>query len=211
MKVLFHAAAIALVLISGAFAQKTNKENEVRDRGQTPLADETQTLDRGRLGRQAAIPAGALTLHGMLVDASCPDRSSGNLAQGPEKRNLVPAQPAPTNNGGVSSHGVTVDSKTIQTERADVMPHQVPDMRSRAMDPTCAITASTRGLAMLLDNGRLLNLDEGGNTLALQQIDGSASGRAMLNGSAPGLKPHAVIVGTIHGDRLTVNKIVRME
>ena len=204
-------AAVFSLSLAIAPAQKTNTENQVRDRGQTRTADESQSFDRGHLGRQPAIASKPVTVRGMLVDASCVDRSAANLFQTPQSPNSPPAQPASTNRGGVSSHGVSVNGSTAQSERADVMAHQVADMRARAYDPTCAVTGSTRGLAFLTGDGRLLNLDEGGNTLALDRLDSSAAGRAMLNGTGPSLKPKLTAEGTIHGDRLIVSRIVRLE
>ncbi len=212
MRTTISGIALSSILIFSAAAQTTSKENQVRDRGRTPTADDTQTLDRGRLGRQAAIPSHPLTLHGLLVDASCLDRSSTNLAEPPETPNLAPAQPRnASNGGGVAAHGVQVDAQTAQAERTDVMEHQVPDLRTRVNDPTCAITGSTRALALLLDNGRLLNLNEGGNTLALEKIQSSPAGRALLAGTGPALKPKLTVQGIIHGDRVEVSKILKME
>jgi len=90
-----------------------------------------------------------------------------------------------------------------------VMQHQVADLRARAGDLTCAITGATKAFAILLDDGRLLNLDEAGNTLALEAIQSSSAGRAMLNGNGPALKPKVTVKGIIHGDRLLVSQIVR--
>ena len=71
---------IVLFALSAA-AQSGANANMVRDRGSTRPSDQTQTLDRGRLGHQDAMPPGPLTFTGMLVDAGCRDRSSLNLRQ----------------------------------------------------------------------------------------------------------------------------------
>src|SRR5579884_1150960 len=92
-------------------------------------------------------------LHGTLLDAGCRDRSSMNLRAAPQKFTpAVPVQPA------TSSSGVSVDSKTANAERADVVMHQVPDLATRQEDPSCAITGGTRAYAVLLDDGKLLDL-----------------------------------------------------
>ncbi len=212
MNAAIRTSLLGTALVCAMLAQKTSNENQVRDRGRTPTADDTQTLDRGRMGRQGAVPAKPLTLHGLLVDASCLDRSTANLSQPPANSGTAAAQTANrSDNGGVAAHGVNVDSKTLDSERADAMEHQVPDLRSRMSDPSCAVTGNTRGLALLTDNGRLLNLNEGGNTMAIEKIQGSPAGRAMISGTGPALKPKATVVGIIHGDRLEVSKIVKME
>jgi hypothetical protein len=110
----------------------------------------------------------------------------------------------------VSAAGVTVDADTLQKERSDIMAHQVPDLRMRQPDATCAITGGTRSFAVLMDNGRLLNLDEGGNTLATQSLLADPEGRALYNGTGPAVKPRVVIQGRIHGDKLIVDQVVRM-
>lgn len=212
---------LPLVFLSVAlFAQtdqKTNKENMVRDRGQTRVQDNRETMTRGRVGSQEMMPQNELTLGGVLVDASCEDRSAANLRAHPVPLAAqLPAQPStaqqnnPPKQGSVTAGGITVDAATIERERADIMAHQVPDMLTRQEDPTCAITASTRGYALLMDNGRLLNLDEGGNTLATAGVLADARGRAMLNGQAPGIKPRAVVKGWVYGDRVVVDTIPKL-
>jgi hypothetical protein len=193
-----------ILLVTCAFAQKPGaNENMIRDRGQTRPADQTQTLDRGRLGHQDVMPPGPLTLTGILVDASCRDRSSQNLGNPP--RALEPFSPAPE--AAVSAKGITVDLKTLQDERSGIMEHQEADLVGRQPDPTCAITGNTHAFALLMDNGRLLDLGEGGNTLASVAIHSSAAGRALLAGSGGGLKPRVTIEGSIRGDRLLVDKL----
>lgn len=191
--VLFASAALAQL------DQKTNKENMVHDRGQTPVRRESAPV----------------TVTGMLFDAGCRDRSSLNLSSAPES--LAAAMPVETpaesseaakNSGGAaSSHGISVDAKTLQAERADVVIHQVPDLTTRQADPSCAVTGGTSGYAVRLDDGRILNLDEGGNTLAADAVVGSKDGRAMLNGAAYGFKPRVKVAGHVRGDRLIVDQI----
>jgi hypothetical protein len=190
-------------------AQKTSRENQVRDRGQT-TTDDSRALDGGIEGRVHGLSAKPLTLHGMLVDAACLDRSRANLTQ-PAQPPDLPAGEAGSRGSGVQAHGIAVESETVRNERADAMAHQVPDMRTRISDPSCGITANTSGLAMLLSNGRLVNLDEGGNTLVLERIGGSAAGQAMLNGTGSALKPRADIKGTLQGDRLQVSKVLKID
>jgi hypothetical protein len=184
-----------------AMAQTASHENMVTDRGRTRPADETQTLDRGRLGRHGAMPPGPVMWNGTLVDAGCRDRSSLNLDRAPKPGPAPVAQPAAT------PHGITVDPSTLDAERADIMPHQVPDLISRQPDPACAITGDTRAFALLLDSGRLVDLDEGGNTFAGEAVQASAAGRAMLAGFGPGLKPRVAIEGRLRGDRLLVERL----
>ena len=213
-----------LVLVCFAFVlcaqtdQKTNTQNMVRDRGQTRVPNSSQVMTRGRLGTQSGPPVAETTVTGILIDASCEDRSALNLRSQPESLAAeLPAQPPnalqgnPPRQGAVSAHGITVDARTIAREHADIAPHQVPDMLTRQEDPTCAITAATRGYAMFTRTGRLLNLDEGGNTFASAAVLANPRGRAMLNGQAPGVKPRAEIKGWILGDRLIVDSILQMQ
>jgi hypothetical protein len=212
MKTRIHAAAMGVLLAAAAAGQKTSSENQVRDRGQTRTQDETQTLDRGRLGRQEAMPSKPLTLHGILVDGSCMDRTAANLSRPPHPPVMPPAQgSAGSGSGGISASGIAVDGSTLERERSDVTIHQVPDLRSRISDSACSVTGNTFGYAILTDNGRLLVLDEGGNTLVGERVQSSRAGRAMLNGTGTPLKPRATIRGTIHGDRLIVSKILNLE
>jgi hypothetical protein len=171
-------------------------------RGQAPRPD--QPLTWARIGRQGPIQREPLTVSGILVDASCDDRSALTLRQPPE---LAPAPQPRQSPGGVSAAGVTVGAKTLERERSDVMAHQVPDLRMRQPDPTCAITGGTFAYALLTDNGQLLNLNGGGNTLAAQFLHASADGRALLNGYGPAVKPRVVIQGRIRRVRLIVEKI----
>jgi hypothetical protein len=212
MDTIRKAAGLLAILAAGAFAQGTSNENQVRDRGQTRTADETQTLARGRIGTQDAVPNQPLTLHGLLVEADCRDRSTRNLRQPPQNPEIAGAPEsaaagAAQSANGRSSHGVSVDSSTLDAERSDAMQHQVPDLRARQRDTTCAITGTTRLFALLMDNGRLLNLDEGGNTKAIQAVQANPAGRKMLNGMGPAIKPKVTITGRIHGDRAVVDRL----
>jgi hypothetical protein len=122
------------------------------------LAAQDQSWTRGRLGAPAPRPGKLTTLEGILLDASCSDRSA---------------------------------------------PAHSPDR-------LCAITRATRGFALLTKDGRLLNLNEGGNTLAVHALHANPAGRAMLNGTGGGIKPPVTLRGRIHGDRVIVEKIVKL-
>jgi hypothetical protein len=201
---------LAFVLLSATlFAQRTANENMVHQRGQTPVQDERETMTRGRIGSQVMMPMGQVAVSGILVDASCEDRTSLNLRSRPLP--LPSVKPAPPSSGAVSAGGVSVDARTIENERADVAAHLVPDIVARQEDPSCAVTSATHGYAVLMDNGRLLNLDEGGNTLATQAIQSIAAGRAMLNGQGPGIKPRIDVKGWILDDKVIVDTIAKIQ
>ena len=53
----------------------------------------------------------------------------------------------------------------------------------------------------------MLNLDDGGNTFANEAVQGSAAGRAMMNGNGGGFKPRAVIKGRIRADKVVVQTL----
>jgi hypothetical protein len=206
------AAPLALAALTAA----AQNANEVKDRGATPVQSG---------------PAPPVVLYGTLVDAGCRNRTALNLKQAPETfAAAAPAQtaadaqsgaqartaqgyqnpsaPSQQPNTQVSVNGVTVDPKTLAAERHDVLEHQVPDLRSRQMDPTCAITGATHSFALVLtDNGRMLNLDEGGNTFANEAVQGSPDGRTMMSGNGGGFKPAAVVKGNIHADRVVVQSL----
>lgn len=197
MERIVRTCVLILSAASLVFAQKTAKENMTYDRGRTPVARGTNPL----------------TLEGVLVDASCKDRSRANLTTPPESLSAaMPVQPTAASgssggNGGVSAQGVSVDAKTVAAERGDVLEHQAKDLATRQFDPTCAVTGGTSAYAVLLSNGRLLDLDEGGNTLASEAVLQSANGRAMLNGNAYGFKPQVKLTGRVRGDRIIVTQL----
>jgi len=191
-----------VLLTAYALAQSASHEQMVTDRDQTRPADETQTLDRGRPAHKE-LP-GSLTWNGTLVDAGCRDRTNLNLHQAPEPGPAPVPSAQPANE--ISAHGITVNRKTLAAERSDITPHQVPDMISREADPTCAITGGTRAFALLLDSGRLVNLNEGGNTLAIEALQSSAAGWALLAGTGAGLKPRVTVEGRLRDDRILVDK-----
>jgi hypothetical protein len=154
------------------------------------------------------------TVQGTLIDAGCSDRSLWNMTRPPEApAAAMPAPPSPQAKQGTKgaqatqSEGVTLDSKTAGTERQDITPVMNPEAPSRQSDPTCAIKANTRAFAVLLGNGRLLDLDEGGNTFAALAVQHSPQGRALINGRGPGFKPRVSVVGVIEGDRLFTDDV----
>jgi hypothetical protein len=169
-----------------------NNENQYRQRGQTRPADESQSWTRGRLGTQKPIPEKSAEHTGILIDASCDDRTALNLSRAPEQPDLAPS-PGPSRPKG-----------------SGTPPAGAPDVVARQPDRSCSITGSTRGYALLTPEGRLLNLDEGGNTFVTQALPSNPAGRAMLNGSGPGLKPQATLRGRVQGDRLIVEKILKL-
>ncbi len=205
--------AIPLALF--AFAAAAQNSNEIRDRGATRLYTG---------------PAPLVTLYGTLVDGGCRNRTAINMSlaslpftaaapaesaaeaqSGAQMRSgqgyQNAAQPAQQQNPQTSAYGVTVDSKTLAVERSDVLEHQVPDLHSRQMDPTCAITGATHSFAIMLKEGRMLNLDDGGDTFANEAVQGSAGGRAMLNGNGGGFKPSVVIKGRMRADKVVVQSL----
>lgn len=199
--------SVSLLVAASLFAQghektpkapdRPNNENQYRQRGQTRPADESQSWTRGRLGTQKPIPERSAEHTGILIDASCDDRTALNLSRAPEQPDL--ARPPSPN-----------ESKGSGSPPADALAHQTPDLIARQPDRSCSITGSTRGYALLTPDGRLLNLDEGGNTFVTQALFSNPAGRAMLNGSGPGLKPEVTLRGRVQGDRLIVEKILKL-
>jgi len=159
-------------------------------------------------GEAPSAPASA-TLRGILIDAGCRDLSRYNLRLAPQ---ALPAAPKENENKtaaatGSSASGITVDARTLDAERTDVMPHQFADLLARQSDPTCAIKGSTRAYALLLPDGRVADLDEGGNTYADVAVKADAQGRAMLAGQGPGFKPAVAVTGRIQGSRIVASEV----
>lgn len=141
---------------------------------------------------------------GILIDGSCRDRSTMNLKAPPA---ASPAVAPGSNTGAVSASGITVDAQTIQSERADILPHLVPDIRARQTDPACAVTGTTRAFAVWLDNGKLVDFGEGGNTIMLEAVQSTPAGREMLNGARPGLKLRVELEGKILNGQMRVDSV----
>jgi hypothetical protein len=209
---------ILLTLCAAAAAQVIPPNSRDSDRGVTPTQRPSQTMDRGRMGTETAVESKPFLWRGILVDAGCQDRSLTNLKRA---ASLAPAAPpdksssdkadtpkgAAARNGAVNDKGVKVDSSTVRAERAIPMETRTPDHLTREMDPSCALTAQTKAFALLLPNGTLLNLDEGGNTMAYEAFQSSPQGQAILNGRGNAEKPHATIKGTRRGDQLEVQTV----
>jgi hypothetical protein len=185
-----------LVVLAASLAgqDKHSAENQNRQRGQTHPPDESQSWTRGRLGAQQPIPGKMMDVSGTLIDAACEDRTALNLHRPPEQPNLATGD----------------RSAPATTPPGDALAHQTPDMVSRQPDRSCAVTGATRGFSLLTPEGRLLNLDEGGNTFVLQALQSNAAGRAMLNGTGPALKPRITLRGRVRGDRFIVDRIVKL-
>ncbi|MGA2272942.1 MAG: hypothetical protein ABSH00_05265 [Bryobacteraceae bacterium] len=158
--------------------------------------------------RAAAPPETPALLRGILIDAACRDFSRYNLRLSPQAL-PAPAKESDTKaaGGGTTASGITVDARTLDAERTDVMPHQIADLVSRQSDPTCAIKGDTHAYALLLPDGRVADLDEGGNTFADAAVKADLQGRAMLAGQGPGLKPTVVVTGHVHGSRIVASAV----
>jgi hypothetical protein len=194
--ILLAATALVAQEHSPQVQDRNSNRNQDHQRGQSHPPDESQSWTRGRLGAQGPLPGRLATLNGILIDASCQDRTAFNLRKPPEPPNLAmppnaeraaPAAKAP-------AHGEGHETAHVHAES----------------DRSCAVTGGTRGFAILTTEGRLLNLDEGGNTLVVQGLHATPEGRAMLNGTGPGIKPQASLRGRVHGDRLIVDRIVKL-
>lgn len=187
---------------------RTSHENMVRDRGQTPTQGPRLTLDRGRFGSEASVPLDPATWTGVLVDAGCNNRDA--FALGAPAAGHVAVEPGATGEKAGAAKGITVSGKTLASERSDVLPILAPDVAFGSMDPACAVTGSTRGFAVYLSNGVLKNLDEGGNTKAMEMFQASPQGQAVLNGKSLGEKLRVAVKGMMHGDRIVVEDIRRL-
>ncbi len=214
--VILAITGVIIIAVRTVLPEKTSKENMVRTRGQVPVQDSLESIDRGRLGTEPMLPAKAFTLHGILIDAGCQNRTALNLVRpAPPLAAEMPAQPPnaaqsqPAAQGNVSAGGVIVGRETLANERPDIIGFIGRDILTRQESPECAITSATCGYAIVTKDGRLLNLDEGGNTLASHAVMSDAQGRAMLNGRGPGFKPQVAMKGWIRGDRMIVDRIVQ--
>ncbi len=214
----FREMFVFLAMCAVAASQAVPPNNRAVNRGATPTQMPSQNMDRGRLGTEASVPAKPSTWRGILVDAGCQDRSSANLRRAPALAPAAPpdnasADPADTpngraaQNGAVSGKGINVDTSTAQAERSDPMETHTQDHLTRQMDSACSITAGTKAYALLLKDGTLLNLDEGGNTKAFEAFQSSRQGQDILNGHGSGDKPRAAIKGMRRGDKLEVDTI----
>jgi hypothetical protein len=144
---------------------------------------------------------GVATWSGTLLDAGCTDRSLENLRAQPS--DVLATDKGPQK----SPEGIKVDPQTLKAERAEAtMPH-TPDHASRYSSASCALTADTKAFLLLTADGKLLTLDEGGNTLAFEAFQASPAGAAILNGKVGGLKPKATIKGVLSGGRLRVRSL----
>lgn len=148
------------------------------------------------------------TLRGILIDAACRDLSRYNLRLAPQALPASAKEPdAKSAGGATTASGITVDARTLDAERADAMPHQTADLVSRQSDPTCAIKGGTHAYALLLPDGRVADLDEGGNTFADAAVKADPQGRAMLAGQGPGFKPMVTVSGHVQGSRIVATAV----
>jgi hypothetical protein len=166
---------------------------------------ENMVLERGRIGTQAPLSRGPLTWTGRLVDAGCPNR--GGFFLGMSSGQAAAVQPDAPAAEPTSASGISVSPETAQAERGDALAHQVPDLRTRQEDYACAITGMTRAFALVLPDGQLKNLDEGGNTMALEAFEHSSQGQAVLSGFMQGSKPRASVTGAARGDHIIAENI----
>jgi hypothetical protein len=143
----------------------------------------------------------ASTWSGLLLDAGCAERSLDNLRAPPTDTLAMSNEPQ------ASAKGIKVSPRIVQAERAGAMLPRTTDHASRYSSASCALTADTKAFMLLLSDGTLLNLDEGGNTLAFEAFQATPAGQAILNGKVGGLKPQASVTAVKSGDRLKVRSV----
>jgi hypothetical protein len=129
------------------------------------------------------------------------DRSLVNLRTRPTGAPALPSGSEKT------AKGISVSPEVLKAERARATLPRTPDHAGRYDSATCAITADTKAFMLLLPDGTVLDLDEGGNTLAFEAFQAMPEGQAILNGKIGGLKPQASVRGTRTGDRVRVKSV----
>jgi hypothetical protein len=219
MKSIVIPAAGALLLAAFLAGQENT--------GKTKEARANEFPARNSLGDWPPSTLGEpVTFTGLLVDGGCRDRSQANLTSAPlplanaaeteaelAAGNAQRGETGFAGNGtephsaGITAFGIHVDPETLAREQAGALEHQAPDLLSRQPDESCGITAETQGFALLLDNGRLLNLDGGGATLAWQTVQSTDAGKAMMSGKGAGIKLRVVITGQVDASQLNVKSL----
>ncbi len=183
--------ALFTVATFSARTDRTNHENMVLERGHVP----TQEMHEVRA---------AGTWQGRLIDAGCPDRSRFFLAL-PSSRSA--AQPGSVTAVSTSAYGINVSPDTAQAERSDAVAHHVPDLHTRQQEYSCAVTGITRAFAVELPDGQIKNLDEGGNTYAMELFEHTPNGEAVMSGRERGAKPQVSVTGTMRGNQIIAESI----
>ena len=150
-----------------------------------------------RLAPARGLAEGVRAWSGMLVDGGCRNRERFAL-QTPAGETLPPRS---------QQRGNAARSPQVPEE---VTENLVPDVAARQMDMGCAITGATTAFAIVLDNGQLKDLDEGGNTFAWEAVQATPEGQALMAGKQRGVKPRAVLQGTLRNDKIIVES-VRLE
>ena len=202
-------------LLSGAMllAQNVGSQDRSRTRGKTPTQTPQETVNRGRIGQQAAIPYGPQKFYGILVDAGCPERDAMTL----QLRPVSPVAPAPPTAGAKGAaapanggNGINVSQQVLAAERGRVTWMETPDHLTRQMDPACGISGATKAFALFMPQGtwgKLVNLDEGGNTYAYEAFQATPQGQAILSGTGQPMKPVATVTGFRRGDKIIVSSV----
>jgi hypothetical protein len=142
-----------------------------------------------------------MTWSGVMVDAGCRDRSPENLLAPPVESPAVAKRPQ------APAKGIAIAPQVLKAERGEATLPDTLDHASRYSSASCALTADTKAFALLLPDGLLLELDEGGNTLAFNAFQSTPAGQAILNGKVGGLKPLAKVSGLRAGSRIKVQSI----
>jgi len=71
----------------------------------------------------------------------------------------------------------------------------------------CPVTGGTRGFALQLPDGKLLDLGEAGTTFASAALNGSKDGRALVNRLVYSIWPQATVKGHLHGSKIMVDSV----
>lgn len=197
---LLSIAIPALALVS--YAQDAGQDqNQTGSQSQT----ETRSSSSRAQSQASTTEKGVSGKHwkGLLVDATC--TPSGSMSPTPNQQNNSANRSTSSSSQETSSANRSSTNESGTTEQStSSSTHKEKHMKMSGMNAqwqSCAATPSTTQFGLVLNDGRMVRLDENGNT----QAQGELKNNPKL--TANNKPPRVRVRGTLVGDTLQVQSI----
>ena len=196
----------------------SGQQTETRQQDTTRTETESGTTTSGqkpvRQSRTGEPAAKARTWKGTLVDASCAhNMAHGGMTGQPQTAERSTTERSTTEQSGAERSGTREEQTAQQQTRTETEHAQTGAMGAtgaaahvdaKAVSQSCPITSTTKDFALVLSDGRLVNLNEEGDAKVASELKTNDKWNKAINSNK---RITANVRGTLQGDTLQVESV----